>query len=732
MSIQDASEKNVGLVFDASIPRARTPKGGLPTPSNYDALVSQYQKWVYVCASKNATAVASTPLRLYATRATGQAGSRRAARKISHDETEHIKSLKYLAESPMVKAAEDFEEILEHPLLRLLKEANPFHSFYDILESTDTFMELTGDGYWYVVKDDMGLPANIWVLPSQSVRIVPDKTDYIKGYLFGRDTTRQVAFKPEDVVHFKFTNPNNPYYGRGPLEASLGAVGRYNEMDAYEGALFRNRGQVGTLIQFDGDLTREQRVQTEQEFNNALRGITNAGKVKVVDKNFTVTELGVGPKDLSYLQGRKWTRTEIAAAFGVPLGLLDVEDVNKANAAEALHQYYKFTITPRLVKIAEKINSDIIPMFGEPRLFVAFDDVVPDDQDMAMRQEDQDVKNLVRSINEVRGARGLEPVEWGNVPIAPITVAPLGSAPPVAAPAEARAMKHIEACSCGQCGTEEKRVGDEGFQIISAPDGASGGANPRLSPSEQGIVNSIEDVWERQKKKAVSAAKLKGTDFDQFADIEWIDDMVEGSTPFMRGSLVRGGREALREIAAELDKPLATALEQFSSSTQIDKFVSESAFKFSKDVAADVVADLKLKFTAQVSNGDSLAQIKKGIEGVFEGQVSSKRAWMIARTETKRAQMVGKVMAWGEEGFTKKEWIASDDACPFCLSMDQKQAGMSENYFDEGKELPITSEAFGTDEDGKLKTRSLKFNYADVIAPPLHPGCRCTIVPVFE
>ena len=41
---------------------------GLATEQNYVSLLQAYRSWVYVCASKNATAVASVPMRLYVTK----------------------------------------------------------------------------------------------------------------------------------------------------------------------------------------------------------------------------------------------------------------------------------------------------------------------------------------------------------------------------------------------------------------------------------------------------------------------------------------------------------------------------------------------------------------------------------------------------------------------------------------------------------------------------------------
>ena len=92
------------------------------------------------------------------------------------------------------------------------------------------------------------------------------------------------------------------------------------------------------------------------------------------------------------------------------------------------------------------------------------------------------------------------------------------------------------------------------------------------------------------------------------------------------------------------------------------------------------------------------------------------RALNIARTETLRAANEGQNLLWQqgiEEGLilperTFREWIVTPDdrLCEFCEEMDGQQVGMNE---------PFVSPAFGA-----------------VDVPPLHPGCRCTVVLHFE
>ncbi|MBU1162784.1 MAG: phage portal protein, partial [Proteobacteria bacterium] len=69
-----------------------------------------------------------------------------------------------------------------------------------------------------------------------------------------------------------------------------------------------------------------------------------------------VKPVSISPREMAYLQGRKATREEVAAIYGVPLSKLTTDDINRANADAGDYSYMKDTILPRLRRIEQKIN----------------------------------------------------------------------------------------------------------------------------------------------------------------------------------------------------------------------------------------------------------------------------------------------------------------------------------------------------------------------------------------
>jgi len=378
---------------------------------NDQLLINHYQSWAYTCATKNASFVASTPLRLYATRAQGEQPSRQPARRLSMAERmELARHNKSIAQSARFKAAVDVEEIIVHPFLGLLDNINEWRDQYETFEETQLFMDITGDSYWYISYSGLGVPESIYLLPSQAVKIIPDKQKFIKGYLYGHNKLDQQVLRPEEVIHFRTPNPRDQWYGMGCLEACFRAVQQYEAMEDYDAAMNVNMGIPGLLISYEGDLTNEQIAELETDWNKALAGNRKAGKIKVATSKFGVHEIGKSPRDMGYLQGRKWSRDEICAAFGVPVDLVANDNSNRATSLIAFNTYMTTGILPRLRRIEDKLNANLMPLYNEPRLFCAFDDPRQESEEVKVKNAADLVAAQIITRNEARAKFGLSPL----------------------------------------------------------------------------------------------------------------------------------------------------------------------------------------------------------------------------------------------------------------------------------------------------------------------------------
>jgi hypothetical protein len=102
------------------------------------------------------------------------------------------------------------------------------------------------------------------------------------------------------------------------------------------------------------------------------------------------------------------------------------------------------------------------------------------------------------------------------------------------------------------------------------------------------------------------------------------------------------------------------------------------------------------------------------------------RARMLAHTGAIWAANEGAVNRYADDGIAVVEWLTADDdlRCPFCADMNGKRVETKEAFFSLGDEVSLPGA-------GSLKIPGGAKGF-DVRHPPLHPNCRCTLIPIVD
>jgi HK97 family phage portal protein len=416
----------------------------LRQPFSYDAAVRRYSSWVYAAANLNAIAVASTPLRLYVR-------NRSAGTKVFRTRRVDRRAKAYLAGDSayapsrqvvrkVAEFASDFEVVEDsHPILELLSRANPYQNGFDATVLRVLYGELTGNAYLHPIIDErLGIPVELWTLPSQNVEIVPGKERFIDGYLYGATRQNRTLFTPEEIIHFRRPSPSNMYYGAGKLEAAWGVVLQNEEIHAMDLHFFANKARPDWLLTVKGDAHPDELERLEAQIDEKLRGSKRSGRFISATAEIDIKPLQFPPKDLA---GRDEVVEEIAAVFGVPVSMLKANDPNLASARQGFQTWRESTILPLLRMDEEALNQSLVPLFGiEGDAFLAYDNPVPEDEQFQLTRRTALVAGGILTINEARAEEGLEPAEEPLADEPLVNGQPLGtiaqSATPLSMPIE--------------------------------------------------------------------------------------------------------------------------------------------------------------------------------------------------------------------------------------------------------------------------------------------------------
>lgn len=396
---------------------------GKMQPTDFDRQVKAYRDTVFSCININATTMAGIPLRLYVAKGS-KSKAFKSTKSVGRQQKDYLFSQASL--QSYLRKAVDVEEVIEHPFFDLLKNVNGFNNRFDLIELTSTFLELTGNGYWYLPKNGLGTPAEIWLLFSQWMRIIPDSKKFIKGYVLERGM-KEIKFDESEIVHFKYSSPHSEFYGMGPLMGAANAYDLEKDMTDYEKAMFENMGRpdIAIMAKQGGFDDKDKRKRFNEMWMGAYGGPKKAGKVAILQGDLDIKEFGFPPREMSYLVGRKKTKEQIANAFGIPMSMLTTESVNLANAKAGNYQHAKNAILPRCRRFEEKLNEKLLPMYDE-KLFVAFDNPVPEDTELKLKEREVNIKSGFAPIDEERQLVGRKPLGLDK-PLLPMNLVPVGS-----------------------------------------------------------------------------------------------------------------------------------------------------------------------------------------------------------------------------------------------------------------------------------------------------------------
>jgi SPP1 gp7 family putative phage head morphogenesis protein len=152
------------------------------------------------------------------------------------------------------------------------------------------------------------------------------------------------------------------------------------------------------------------------------------------------------------------------------------------------------------------------------------------------------------------------------------------------------------------------------------------------------------------------------------------------------------------------------------------EFLETNTVKFSDVVTEETNRQLGKTLADGVKDGEGIPELKKRVSDLFVG-IEDYRSERIARSEVIRATNWATEQAYIDSKVVDgKAWLTAQDerVCPWCGPMDGREIPLKENFFDEGDVIT------GSDGTGTIA------DYESIAHPPLHPNCRCTIIPIIK
>lgn len=322
----------------------------------------------------------------------------------------------------------DRQRLVDHPLAQLLGRPNARTTAYRFKDALVSDMAIYDNALLLKAKSN-GQPRALIRLDPSKVEPRGDNWLWPEAYRL-RGNRGYQDFAPDQIVHFRGYNPADNRWGCSPLETLRRVLTEEYEAGRWREQLWRNGAR------FSGVISRPKEAgnwsnDAAERFRANWRGLytgdgPGAGGTPVLEDGMTFTATGVTPEQAQYLEARKLTREEVAAAFHIPLPMVGILDhATFSNIEEQHRNLYQDTLGPWLQMIAEEIELQLLPdLDTSPGIYVEFNLA----EKMAGSFEEQSksfqtaVGGPIMTPNEARSRVNLPAIDGGDELIRPLNV----------------------------------------------------------------------------------------------------------------------------------------------------------------------------------------------------------------------------------------------------------------------------------------------------------------------
>jgi len=262
----------------------------------------------------------------------------------------------------------DRVRLRDHPLARVLKQPLPRQfkmTRYRLIESLISDLGIYYNAFWLKMRGDNGALGLLRIPPPMMTvkgGLVPTQYEVT---LSGRPKT----FEPEEIVHFRGYNPENPVAGISPLETLRRILAEEHAAGDYREHFWQNAARMHGIIERpEGapEWSETARGRFKSEFEALYSGNKGSGKTAVLEEGMTWKTVEFNAQESEYLAGRKLTREECARAYHIPLPMVGILDhATFSNIREQHKHLYQDSLGPWLAMVEEDIMLQLLPDFED-------------------------------------------------------------------------------------------------------------------------------------------------------------------------------------------------------------------------------------------------------------------------------------------------------------------------------------------------------------------------------
>lgn len=322
------------------------------------------------------------------------------------------------------------KRIEKHPLLDKLKRPNPEMTGVFLRKAVIGYFLISGNSFLYMNRvAKSGPPDELWTLPPDKVRPIPDEKRGIIGYEYDDWSKEKNPIPPQLIGHLRSWNPEDPFFGMSPVQVAAILVDQQTDARKWNLSLFQNFLKPPGAWTTEALLSPNERRKLEERVNEKMAGYRNAGKAPVLDGALKWQSSAVPPSEMDWINSMKFNAGAIANIYNMPPQLIgDTSSTTYDNFEQAEVVSYTEFIFPVLDDFYGVLNMWLVPLYpdlcdakGVPTAFLYYDkETVEVIQKVLQAKKDAQAQRGgtgfiqgTMMLDEARELQGLPPLPGG-------------------------------------------------------------------------------------------------------------------------------------------------------------------------------------------------------------------------------------------------------------------------------------------------------------------------------
>ncbi|WP_219813692.1 phage portal protein [Rathayibacter sp. AY1E1] len=334
----------------------------------------------------------------------------------------------------------DRERLRDHPLAQLLSRPNSSTTRFRLNRALVSDLAIYDAAYW--VKNQEAGQAALVRIPPAIIKPAGDDWTRPTSFLIEGDKGK-AEIDAKHVVYFRGYNPTSDRTGLSPIETLRRILAEEYAAGQMREQVLRNGARVSGYIERPADPQgREWDPAARNRFRQGWRAqyngwsATEAGGTPILEDGMKFVPASHSAVDLQYVESRKLTREEVAAAYFIPPPMVGILDhATFSNITEQHKMLYQDTLGPWLAEIQQEIELQLLPEFPDTdRVYIEFnmEEKLRGSFEEQAAQLQSSVGAPYMTRNEARARANLPSVPGGDVLLAPLNMIEAGITDPVA------------------------------------------------------------------------------------------------------------------------------------------------------------------------------------------------------------------------------------------------------------------------------------------------------------